>query len=197
MRPQPLIAVRDVEASSRWYRRLLGCVSDHGGTEYERLNAPDGTLILQLHDWKADHHHGPIGDPDAKPVGNGLLLWFEVDDFDGAVSRVEELRPRSSSPATAIPTPTTGKSGCATLTATPSCWRVRMGRRVESQAVRLSSGLWKLLRRGRRSRVDRGRLRQQAEIVPEAIERGFAVPRCFPARRAAHARPNCDTFGSD
>jgi hypothetical protein len=35
MRPQPLIAVTDVEASSRWYQRLLGCEGDHGGTEYE------------------------------------------------------------------------------------------------------------------------------------------------------------------
>ncbi len=36
MRPQPLIAVKDVEASSRWYQRLLGCRSAHGGREYER-----------------------------------------------------------------------------------------------------------------------------------------------------------------
>jgi catechol 2,3-dioxygenase-like lactoylglutathione lyase family enzyme len=90
MRPQPLIAVRDVEASSRWYRRLLGCASAHGGMEYERLNAPDGTLILQLHHRKVDHHHGPIGDPDL-PNGNGVLLWFEVDDFDSALARAESL----------------------------------------------------------------------------------------------------------
>ena len=45
MRPQPLVAVRDVEASSRWYQTLLGCESAHGGPEYERLVA-NGTLIL-------------------------------------------------------------------------------------------------------------------------------------------------------
>ena len=39
MRPQPLIAVTDVEASSRWYQRLLGCDGDHGGPEYERLKS--------------------------------------------------------------------------------------------------------------------------------------------------------------
>ena len=27
MRPQPLISVSDVEASSRWYQKLLGCRS--------------------------------------------------------------------------------------------------------------------------------------------------------------------------
>lgn len=37
MRPQPLICVRDVESSSRWYQRLLDCQSGHGGTQYEQL----------------------------------------------------------------------------------------------------------------------------------------------------------------
>ena len=91
MRPQPLIAVADVEATSRWYQRLLACESAHGGPEYERLEV-GGKLILQLHHWGVDHHHGPIGDPQAKPYGNGVLLWFETDDFDGAVARATELR---------------------------------------------------------------------------------------------------------
>jgi catechol 2,3-dioxygenase-like lactoylglutathione lyase family enzyme len=91
VRPQPLIAVNDVEASSRWYRRLLGCRSAHGGPNYERLVAPNGALILQLHAWDVEHHHGPIGDRDAAR-GNGVLLWFESDDFDGAVRRAAELK---------------------------------------------------------------------------------------------------------
>ena len=89
MRPQPLLAVVDVEASSRWYQRLLGCRSDHGGTEYERLVDGD-RLILQLHNLEIDHDHGTIGDP-AQVRGNGVLLWFEVDDFDAAVARGAEL----------------------------------------------------------------------------------------------------------
>src|SRR5437016_3062667 len=39
MQLAPLICVRDVESSSRWYQRLLGCESGHGGSEYERLNS--------------------------------------------------------------------------------------------------------------------------------------------------------------
>jgi catechol 2,3-dioxygenase-like lactoylglutathione lyase family enzyme len=99
MRPQPLIACRDVEASSRFYQRLLGCKSAHGGPEYERLVDPQRQqtehgsegLILQLHSWEAEHDHGAIGDPHAKPYGNGVLLWFEVDDFDAVVGRANEL----------------------------------------------------------------------------------------------------------
>jgi catechol 2,3-dioxygenase-like lactoylglutathione lyase family enzyme len=91
MRPQPLVAVADVEASSRWYQRLLGCRSDHGGRHYERL-VRDGRLVLQLHAWDVEHDHGPIGDPAARPYGNGVLLWFEIDDFDAAMTRVAELK---------------------------------------------------------------------------------------------------------
>jgi catechol 2,3-dioxygenase-like lactoylglutathione lyase family enzyme len=82
--------VTDVEASSRWYQRLLGCRSDHGGPEYERL-VSDVELVLQLHAWEVGHHHGAIGDPSARPYGNGVLVWFEVDDFDAAVARAGEL----------------------------------------------------------------------------------------------------------
>jgi len=91
MRPQPLICVRDVEASSRWYQRLLNLRSDHGGAEYERL-VSDGTLILQLHRWDVEHHHGPIGDANLKPYGNGVLLWFEIEDIDQAIVRAEALK---------------------------------------------------------------------------------------------------------
>jgi catechol 2,3-dioxygenase-like lactoylglutathione lyase family enzyme len=91
MRPQPLIAVTDVEHSSRWYQRLLGCQSAHGGTEYERLVWGD-QLVLQLHHFEVEHDHGPIGNPDDKPYGNGVLLWFEVDDFDAAAARAAEMQ---------------------------------------------------------------------------------------------------------
>src|SRR5438105_7598420 len=97
MRPQPLLCVRDVEASSRWYQRLLGCRSDHGGPHYERL-VSQGRLILQLHRWDVEHHHGPIGDPKLAP-GNGVLLWFELEDFDAAIVRSTELLGRGNSPA--------------------------------------------------------------------------------------------------
>lgn len=98
MRTQPLIVCKNVKASSAFYQQLLGCLGGHGGDEYERLYDPklhqtkwgsDG-LLLQLHDRDADHHHGHMVDPSV-PVGNGMLLWFEVDDFDAAVERAKKL----------------------------------------------------------------------------------------------------------
>jgi catechol 2,3-dioxygenase-like lactoylglutathione lyase family enzyme len=89
VRSQPLIAVRDVEASSRWYQRLLGCASGHGGREYEQL-LRDGQMILQLHAW-GEHDHPNLGDPDASPHGYGVLLWFATDDFEDAHARARAL----------------------------------------------------------------------------------------------------------
>lgn len=90
-RSQTMIAVPDVEASSRWYQELLGLRSDHGGPEYARLLA-DGHLVLQLHNIGTEHDHGPVADPGG-PVGNGVLLWFgDTSDFDGVVARAEQLR---------------------------------------------------------------------------------------------------------
>src|SRR3982074_3210296 len=89
MQPQPLIAVRNVEASSRWYQRLLGCKSGHGGAEYERLVEGD-RLILQLHHWDA-HEHPNIGDPRTTPYGNGVVLWFQIERFDAAVARARAM----------------------------------------------------------------------------------------------------------
>src|SRR6201999_3766724 len=89
-RPQTLISVRDVEASSRWYQRLLGLRSDHGGPNYERLLAGD-EVVLQLHDLDGEHHPGRIGAPPAT-LANGVLLWFgDVSDFDDVVTRAAEL----------------------------------------------------------------------------------------------------------
>lgn len=84
--PQPMIVVRDVEASSRFYQRVLGAESGHGGREYEQIVA-GGEIVLQLHDVDVEDHHGRLSDAD-QPLGNGVLLWFEVSDFDARVDAV-------------------------------------------------------------------------------------------------------------
>jgi hypothetical protein len=88
MRPQPLIALADVEAGSLWFQRVLGLSSGHGGSEYEMLL--DGQdLVAQLHDWDA-HEHAHLGSPDEPSRGNGVLLWFATDDFDAVLQRVRD-----------------------------------------------------------------------------------------------------------
>jgi len=86
---QPLVVVRDVPASARFYAQILDAESDHGGEEYDQV-VSEGELILQLHNIEAEHHHGALADEDV-PVGNGTLLWFEVSDFEAAATRVKAI----------------------------------------------------------------------------------------------------------
>ena len=87
--PQPLIVVRDVSASSRFYTALLGADCGHGGEEYEQV-VSEGEIVLQIHHIDVEDHHGPLATPDI-PLGNGTLLWFEVADFEAAVARARDL----------------------------------------------------------------------------------------------------------
>jgi len=87
---QPMIAVHDVRASCRWYRALLACRCAHGGDEYEQLVDTAGKLVLQLHRWDA-HEHPHLGEPAKRPYGNGVMLWFELSDFDAAVDRARAI----------------------------------------------------------------------------------------------------------
>jgi len=90
---QPLIAVRDVRASSRWYAELLAADSlpDHSHRDvYDRIFC-SGRMILQLHAWDEEEHPNLIN-ADAAPAGHGVLLWFQVADFDSAVERARGLQ---------------------------------------------------------------------------------------------------------
>jgi catechol 2,3-dioxygenase-like lactoylglutathione lyase family enzyme len=96
VRSQPLIAVRDVQVSSRWYARLLeaertseAMSSDHAHI-YDRLLC-GSSLVLQLHAWDEEDHPNLVNASEARP-GHGVVLWFEVDDFDAAVKRVRAMR---------------------------------------------------------------------------------------------------------
>ena len=90
---QPLIAVHDVRASSRWYLNLLGADSlpEHRHRDlYDRIFC-SGQLILQLHAWNEEQHPN-LTAPETAPPGHGVLLWFQVSDFDAVVERARGLK---------------------------------------------------------------------------------------------------------
>lgn len=81
-----MIVCTSVAASSRWYQRVMGFVSAHGGDEYEMLTSDDA-LVLQLHEFEHDEHPALLRQ--GEPLGgNGVALWFETDAFDTAVERI-------------------------------------------------------------------------------------------------------------
>ena len=86
-----IIGVRDVADSFTWYQSLFGqpAISpahDHFG----QILDEDGTVLLCLHRWGA-HEHPTLMSPDEAAPGNGLLLFFRVDDYDGALKRARQL----------------------------------------------------------------------------------------------------------
>ena len=89
-----IIGVDDVARSFAWYQRLLGLPAAAPAHDYfGQLADADGAVLLCLHAWGA-HDHPSLVSPDLATPGNGLLLFFRVDDFDLALQRARELVPR-------------------------------------------------------------------------------------------------------
>jgi catechol 2,3-dioxygenase-like lactoylglutathione lyase family enzyme len=86
-----IIGVRDVSGSFKWYQSLLGLPETAPGHDYwGQLFDSDGTVLLCVHEWDA-HGHPSLMSPDHAQPGNGLLLFFRVDDFDQALPRARSL----------------------------------------------------------------------------------------------------------
>ena len=86
-----IIGVRDVPLSFKWYQSLFGQPETAPGHDYwGQIRDSDGTVLLCLHQWGA-HEHPSLTSPDEARPGNGLLLFFRVDDFDMALPRARAL----------------------------------------------------------------------------------------------------------
>jgi catechol 2,3-dioxygenase-like lactoylglutathione lyase family enzyme len=89
-----IIGVGNVPASFKWYQSLLGLPETAPEHDYfGQILDSDGTVLLCLHEWGA-HDHPTLASADHAQPGNGLLLFFRVDDFDMALRRTRVLVPR-------------------------------------------------------------------------------------------------------
>ena len=92
-----IIGVSDVPSSFAWYQSLFGQPATRRAHSYfGQILDSDGTVLLCLHEWGA-HEHPSLTSPDNGTPGNGLLLFFRVDNFDvtlksarALVARLEE-----------------------------------------------------------------------------------------------------------
>jgi catechol 2,3-dioxygenase-like lactoylglutathione lyase family enzyme len=86
-----IIGVRDVAASVKWYQSLFGQPETPPEHNYfGQILDTDGTVLLCLHQWGA-HEHPTLMSPYEVTPGNGLLLFFRVDDFDMVLKRARAL----------------------------------------------------------------------------------------------------------
>jgi catechol 2,3-dioxygenase-like lactoylglutathione lyase family enzyme len=89
-----IIGVADVPQSFKWYQSLLGLPEAAPAHDYfGQIVDPDGSVLLCLHRWGAHGHPSLTSPRDAKP-GNGLLLFFRVDNFDVVLSKAPALASR-------------------------------------------------------------------------------------------------------
>jgi catechol 2,3-dioxygenase-like lactoylglutathione lyase family enzyme len=86
-----IIGVRDVRTSFKWYQTLFGQPETHPGHDhFGQIVDEDGTVLLCLHRW-GEHEHPSLANADTAPPGNGLLLFFRVDDLGLALTRARSL----------------------------------------------------------------------------------------------------------
>ncbi len=86
-----IVAVADVAKSFNWYQSLLGLPGRAPAhDDFGQILDSDGTVLLCLHAWGA-HQHPSLKSPHYARPGNGLLLFFRVDDFDMALPRARTL----------------------------------------------------------------------------------------------------------
>ena len=86
-----IIGVRDVAHSFKWYQSLFGQPETLPAHDYfGQILDTDGTVLLCLHEWGA-HDHPSLTSPDSASPGNGLLLFFRVDNYDQALDRARTL----------------------------------------------------------------------------------------------------------
>ena len=86
-----ILGVDDVPTSFGWYQALFGQpASAPAHDHFGQVVDGDGTVLLCLHRW-GDHAHPSLADRERAEPGNGLLLFFRVDDFDEALVRARAL----------------------------------------------------------------------------------------------------------
>jgi len=86
-----VIGVADVTRSFNWYRSLFGQPESAPAHDYfGQILDSDGTVLICLHSWGA-HDHPSLSSPERAEPGNGLLLFFRVDDFDESLARARTL----------------------------------------------------------------------------------------------------------
>ena len=86
-----IIGVSDVPRSFQWYQSLFGQrATAPAHSDFGQLLDADGTVLLCLHQWDVEPHPTLMSPNNGTP-GNGLLLFFRVDDYAQTLKRVRAL----------------------------------------------------------------------------------------------------------
>ena len=85
----PILAVKDVNASATWYQSVFGCKRTHGGDEFSVLEDENGETLICLHKW-GEHEHPTMTNPKITP-GNGMILYFKTENLEVVRLTIEKM----------------------------------------------------------------------------------------------------------
>lgn len=85
----PIIAVKDVYESSRWYQSVFDCKRTHGGDEFAVLADENKETLICLHKW-GEHEHPTMTDSSIMP-GNGLILYYKTDNVELIRQNIQKI----------------------------------------------------------------------------------------------------------
>ena len=85
----PIIAVKNVESSSKWYQSVFGFRSLHGGNEFDVLVSDNNEILICLHKW-GEHGHPTMTNSEITP-GNGLILYFRTENMNAIRQNFEKI----------------------------------------------------------------------------------------------------------
>ncbi|HEU4574932.1 MAG TPA: VOC family protein [Chitinophagaceae bacterium] len=81
-----VIAVKDVDASAKWYEQIFGFKnSSPEGHGFAVLKSATDEIVLLLHQWEMDDHP-TMSDRSITP-GNGLMLYFRTKNMNTIYER--------------------------------------------------------------------------------------------------------------
>lgn len=85
----PIIAVKDVNESSKWYESAFGCKRAHGGNDFAVLVDEHNEVLICLHKW-GEHDHPTMKNPNIAS-GNGLILYYKTGYLDKIWSNIKKM----------------------------------------------------------------------------------------------------------
>lgn len=80
IKTDPIIAVKNVDVSTKWYQSVFGCRKAHGGDGFAVLVSENDEILICIHKW-GEHHHPTMISPNSTP-GNGVILYFRTDEMN-------------------------------------------------------------------------------------------------------------------
>jgi catechol 2,3-dioxygenase-like lactoylglutathione lyase family enzyme len=86
----PIIAVKDVEASANWYQQVLGLKRTSGAKNiFAVLVSENDEIVLCLHKWES-HEHPTMKNPSITP-GNGFILYFRTQNINAIRENINKI----------------------------------------------------------------------------------------------------------